>query len=67
MTITEGAFIISDTHFGHLNMITYEPSRESLAVRNSDEAASGLSDRIYHKLADAWNEVIGKDDTVLHL
>ena len=40
MTITEDTFIISDTHFGHDNIIAYEPSRMTLA--DSDSVSNSL-------------------------
>lgn len=69
MLITEDTFIISDTHFGHSNMIAYEPSRTFLADLQSVSGGAGadIVNKVYHKLADNWNAVIGKNDTVLHL
>lgn len=48
-------FIISDTHFGHANIIDYcnRPFRD---VFDMDET-----------LIRNWNEVVGKDDLVYHL
>ena len=67
MLITEDTFIISDTHFGHFNMIAFEPSRTFLADLQSVSGGADLVNKVYHKLADNWNAVVGKNDTVLHL
>ena len=69
MLITEDTFIISDTHFGHFNMIAYEPSRTFLADLQSVSGGAGadIVNKVYHKLADNWNAVVGKTDTILHL
>lgn len=56
MDISLETFIIADTHFGHQNIIKYEPMRKVY-----------LGDRPDQRLRDIWNETINKDDTVLHL
>jgi len=48
-------FIISDTHFGHANIITYE----GRPFENADEMDSVLIKN--------WNSVVSKDDIVWHL
>lgn len=51
MEITLDTWIISDTHFGHLNIVRYQSRPE-----NHDEL-----------MVERWNERIGEDDDVLHL
>lgn len=48
-------FIISDTHFGHANIIRY-CNRPFASVEEMDKA-----------LIEKWNSVVSKDDTVIHL
>ena len=67
MTITEDTFIISDTHFGHDNIVTYEPSRTTLIDLDSVSNNIDLVNKINHRLVENWNNTIGKNDTVLHL
>lgn len=45
-------YIISDTHFGHENIKTYEPVRKDY----DDE-----------RLVQLWNETVAPEDEVLHL
>lgn len=58
--ITEDTFIISDTHFGHKNVLQFEPSRNTQmridSFENHDEW-----------LVERWNSVVSPDDVVLHL
>ena len=56
MTITKDTFIISDTHFGHANILKYEPMRKVW-----------LGDSPDRRLCELWNERISDHDTVLHL
>jgi calcineurin-like phosphoesterase family protein len=51
-------FIVSDTHWGHQNILKYEPIRTLFA-----------KDIIEHdeELVRRWNEVVGPKDTVYHL
>ena len=50
-------FLIGDTHFGHKNIITYEPTlRPFTTIEEHDEA-----------LIDRWNSVVTAQDTVWHL
>lgn len=51
-------FLISDTHFGHANILKYEPCRSILGntIEGHDEC-----------LIDNWNSVVNKKDTVWHL
>lgn len=58
--INEETYIISDTHFGHANILNFEPCRNT-AMRidgheNHDEW-----------LIENWNSVVKPDDVVLHL
>lgn len=54
--ITLDTYIISDTHFGHANILKYEPMRKVW-----------LGDYPDQRLCEVWNETIGSIDTVLHL
>jgi calcineurin-like phosphoesterase family protein len=54
--ITLDTFIISDTHFGHANILKYEPMRKVW-----------LGDYPDRRLCELWNETIRANDTVLHL
>ncbi|MCK6487962.1 MAG: hypothetical protein L6R48_06485 [Planctomycetes bacterium] len=51
-------WVISDTHLGHSNILTYCPGRQTWA-----------GDVHYHDAAliDGWNSVVGPEDWVLHL
>lgn len=53
-------FITADTHFGHININLYEPSRISKAqmedFRDFDEY-----------MIDEWNDTVSNNDAVLHL
>jgi len=51
-------WVISDTHLGHANILTYCPWRQTWAtdVHHHDAV-----------LVDAWNSVVGPEDWVLHL
>lgn len=50
-------FLISDTHFGHKNIITYESSTRPFAsIEEHDET-----------LVQRWNSVVTTKDTVWHL
>ena len=68
MTITENTYIISDTHFGHDNIVAFEPSRMFLAGDlHSIPTDIDLINKVNYGLVLNWNSVIGKNDTVLHL
>ncbi len=56
MKITKDTFIIADTHFGHTNVLEYEPNRKIALGDNPDQ-----------RMVDLWNETVGKDDIVFHL
>lgn len=50
-------FVISDTHFGHKNILEFEPiKRPFTSIEEHDET-----------LIQLWNETVGKNDTVWHL
>lgn len=60
--IDENTWIISDTHFGHSNILSFEPCRLS-AMRidgyNADEHDQWIMDN--------WNNTVKPESTVLHL
>ncbi len=56
----EKFFVVADTHFGHTNMLTYEPIR---VVKMQIEGYNDF-DRF---LVDWWNITIAPQDEVLHL
>lgn len=50
-------FVIGDTHFGHKNIINYEPSRGHFkSIQEHDE-----------ELVARWNNIVAKEDIVWHL
>jgi calcineurin-like phosphoesterase family protein len=51
-------WVISDTHFGHANILDYCPWRRTWANSLSEHDAALIS---------AWRERVGPDDLVLHL
>jgi calcineurin-like phosphoesterase family protein len=53
-------YITADTHFGHIHINTYEPSRMGKAQMEG-------YDYFDHYMIDAWNETVKENDTVLHL
>lgn len=56
MIITKDTFIIADTHFGHANVLKYEPKRKTI-----------LGDYPDQRMAELWNAAVSPTDTVLHL
>lgn len=56
MIITKDTFIIADTHFGHANILKYEPERKSVLGTHPD-----------HQMMKLWNETVSPTDTVFHL
>lgn len=51
-------FVISDTHFGHKNILLYMPSRQKWAT---------TVEEMDTKLIAAWNDAVSPTDTVLHM
>ena len=50
-------FVVADTHFGHTNILGFEPEHRAFpSIKDHDEA-----------LIDAWNATVNKKDTVWHL
>jgi len=56
MIINAETFIISDTHFGHTNILKHEPQRKVMLGNQPD-----------WKLIEKWNDVVSENDTVFHL
>ena len=52
-------FLISDTHFCHINCLKYESKR----MIYKDKGFSSFEDMIIHN----WNSVVSDDDVVIHL
>jgi len=59
--ISKESFIISDTHWGHKNVLKYEPIR--LEISNQH----GYGSDVDTLMIDKWNENISEEDTILHL
>jgi calcineurin-like phosphoesterase family protein len=57
-------YIISDTHFGHANIIKYSPYRERSLVALGLEPTIENHDQV---LETAWNRVVNANDTVYFL
>lgn len=55
--MTRETWFISDTHFGHQNILQYE--KESRPFESVEEMNESIIDR--------WNRVVSDDDTVYHL
>jgi calcineurin-like phosphoesterase family protein len=58
--ISLDTFIISDTHFGHKNILSFEP------IRKEQMLADGYEDH-EEWLIDKWNSTVSSTDTILHL
>jgi calcineurin-like phosphoesterase family protein len=60
-------FVISDTHFGHRNILKYEPCRQGwVKDYNSLDEEEGVVAMSEAMIA-AWNSVVSTSDVVLHL
>ena len=64
--INEDAFVIGDTHFGHKNIIVYEPIRRSIVDETKITADSTFS-LSEEKIIENWNATVNPEDHVLHL
>lgn len=74
-------FIVSDTHFGHDNIITYHRRKYALTDAEQKEidalpfgdkikeakAKKTRLDRMHDDMIKQWNAKVGKDDLVIHL
>lgn len=58
--IDMNTWITSDTHFGHDNILDFEPNRKAQMIADGFD---NQDEWIIHR----WNSVIKPDDTVLHL
>lgn len=54
-TFMSNAFVLSDTHFGHANVIKYD-NRPFTNVKEMD-----------NKMIENWNRTVKPDDTIYHL
>jgi calcineurin-like phosphoesterase family protein len=61
------SFVISDTRFGRDDMIMPELSRFLFAYSGVSVLNRTIADKIYGRLVENWNAIVGKNDTVLHL
>jgi len=61
-SINENTWIISDTHFGHANILSFEPCRLTQMRIDGYEA-----DEHDQWIIDNWNTVVQPGSTVLHL
>lgn len=50
----------SDLHFGHVNILTYEPRRRGYLGLSADADVTAMNEAI----VGLWNEQVGPDDTV---
>lgn len=55
-------YVISDTHFGHKNILEYEPCR-----RFPDGKSFSTIEEHDWFLVDQWNSIVRNEDTVWHL
>lgn len=53
-------FFISDTHFGHKNIITFKKENGEL-IRSFDDLES-----MHELIIDRWNSIVGDNDIVVH-
>lgn len=49
-------FLISDTHFGHENILKFDPPRPFSSIKEHDQT-----------IIDNWNKIVGTNDKVYHL
>jgi calcineurin-like phosphoesterase family protein len=56
-------FIISDTHFGHKNILKFTDSTSGLHIRPQFSSIEEMDDHI----VDRWNSVVNDEDIVYHL
>lgn len=67
MNMHSGTWIISDTHFGHVNILDYEPCRHQWLSTGIDAAKDDLVGHMNSVLIEAWNSTVSEGDTVYHL
>ncbi|MHB8232090.1 MAG: metallophosphoesterase family protein [bacterium] len=65
--LNENTFIISDTHFDHSNIISFEPMRAALIKPEEVSEYFDLTRLIDIRLIEIWNSIIKPEDHVLHL
>ncbi|MHB1661457.1 MAG: tyrosine-type recombinase/integrase [bacterium] len=66
--LNANTFIISDTHFGHANIMQFEPAR-GILVNPAKNVSNyiGLSTAADLKIIENWNFIVGRNDNILHL
>jgi calcineurin-like phosphoesterase family protein len=60
--MTDNVWHVSDTHFGHANIIPWCEARQRW---NPKIGGSGV-EKMDDELIERWNSVVGEDDTVIH-
>ena len=53
-------YVVSDTHFGHLNMQRVEPSRTTFTQMRGYSSFDEM-------IVQEWNDTVGEDEYILHL
>lgn len=58
--INNSTYIIADTHFGHVNISKYEPTR---TIESEKSGFSNIDDLMVFN----WNKIVKPNDTIFHL
>ena len=56
-------FVVSDTHFGHANMLKFTDSTTGSRIRPQWETVDDMNEHMIQK----WNDVVRAEDIVYHL
>ncbi len=67
--LAANTFVISDTHFGHANIMRSEPLRSTLVNSAKGDVSNyvDLTAAADCKMTDNWNSVVSANDNILHL